>query len=174
MLPIVCLSNHFRNLLLDILFSYLLLYHFFVPKTPRYLVMEGNDSKALYVLERINGPEKAKKIFADIKSVTAEKTEKLFTYGVAVIVIGILLSVFQQAIGINAVLYYAPRIFEKIGGGGDGMMQTVIMGIVNITFTLVAIFTVEKLGRKPLLIIGSLVVMAPLPPSIGIKQEMRN
>ena len=49
---------------------------FFVPKTPRYLVMEGNDSKALYVLERINGPEKAKKIFADIKSVTAEKTEK--------------------------------------------------------------------------------------------------
>ena len=129
---------------------------FFVPKTPRYLVMEGNDSKALYVLERINGPEKAKKIFADIKSVTAEKTEKLFTYGVAVIVIGILLSVFQQAIGINAVLYYAPRIFEKIGGGGDGMMQTVIMGIVNITFTLVAIFTVEKLGRKPLLIIGSI------------------
>ena len=129
---------------------------FFVPKTPRYLVMEGNDSKALYVLERINGPEKAKKIFADIKSVTAEKTEKLFTYGVAVIVIGILLSVFQQAIGINAVLYYSPRIFEKIGGGGDGMMQTVIMGIVNITFTLVAIFTVEKLGRKPLLIIGSI------------------
>ena len=53
-------------------------------------------------------------------------------------------------------LYYAPRIFEKIGGGGDGMMQTVIMGIVNITFTLVAIFTVEKLGRKPLLIIGSI------------------
>jgi SP family xylose:H+ symportor-like MFS transporter len=75
---------------------------------------------------------------------------------VAVIVIGILLSVFQQAIGINAVLYYAPRIFERIGGGGDGMMQTVIMGVVNIIFTLVAIFTVEKMGRKPLLIIGSL------------------
>lgn len=129
---------------------------FFVPKTPRYLVMEGNDLKALYVLERINGTEKAKKIFSDIKSVTAEKTEKLFTYGVSVIIIGILLSVFQQAIGINAVLYYAPRIFEKIGGGGDGMMQTVIMGVVNITFTLVAIFTVEKVGRKPLLIIGSI------------------
>lgn len=129
---------------------------FFVPKTPRYLVMEGNDSKALQVLERINGAAKAKQIFADIKSVTAERTEKLFTYGVAVIVIGILLSVFQQAIGINAVLYYAPRIFEKIGGGGDGMMQTVIMGVVNISFTLVAIFTVEKMGRKPLLIIGSI------------------
>ena len=129
---------------------------FFVPKTPRYLVMEGNDEKAMNVLERINGKEKAVQILADIKAVTGEKTEKLFAYGVAVIVIGILLSVFQQAIGINAVLYYAPRIFEKIGGGGDGMMQTVIMGVVNIIFTLVAIFTVEKIGRKPLLIIGSL------------------
>lgn len=134
-------------------FGFLLL---FVPKTPRYLIMEGNDTKALQVLEKINGVQRAKQIFAEIKAVTTEKTEKLFTYGVAVIVIGILLSVFQQAIGINAVLYYAPRIFESIGGGGDGMMQTVIMGVVNITFTLVAIFTVEKMGRKPLLIIGSI------------------
>ena len=126
------------------------------PRPPRYLVMEGNDEKAMNVLERINGKEKAVQILADIKAVTGEKTEKLFAYGVAVIVIGILLSVFQQAIGINAVLYYAPRIFEKIGGGGDGMMQIVIMGVVNIIFTLVAIFTVEKIGRKPLLIIGSL------------------
>ena len=129
---------------------------FFVPKTPRYLVMENNDPKALHVLERINGVEKGRRILAEIKAVTTEKTEKLFTYGKAVIAIGILLSVFQQAIGINAVLYYAPRIFESIGGGGDGMMQTVIMGVVNIVFTLVAIFTVEKMGRKPLLIIGSL------------------
>ena len=53
-------------------------------------------------------------------------------------------------------LYYAPRIFEKIGGGGDGMMQTVVMGVVNILFTLIAIFTVEKMGRKPLLIVGSI------------------
>ena len=70
--------------------------------------------------------------------------------------IGILLSVFQQAIGINAVLYYAPRIFENAGAEGGGMMQTVIMGIVNIIFTLVAIFTVDRFGRKPLLIIGSI------------------
>ena len=68
--------------------------------------------------------------------------------------IGILLSVFQQAIGINAVLYYAPRIFENAGAEGGGMMQTVIMGIVNIVFTLVAIFTVDRFGRKPLLIIN--------------------
>ena len=85
-----------------------------------------------------------------------EKTEKIFTYGVTVIVIGILLSVFQQAIGINAVLYYAPRIFENAGAEGGGMMQTVIMGVVNIIFTLVAIFTVDRFGRKPLLIIGSI------------------
>lgn len=72
-----------------------------------------------------------------------------------VIFIGIMLSVFQQAVGINAVLYYAPRIFSDMGMGNP-MMQTVIMGVINISFTLVAIFTVEKLGRKPLLIIGSL------------------
>lgn len=66
-----------------------------------------------------------------------------------------MLSVFQQAVGINAVLYFAPRIFESMGMGNP-MIQTVIMGIVNITFTLVAVFTVEKLGRKPLLITGSI------------------
>ena len=103
--------------------------------------------------EEIN---KAKEILAEIKATSKEKTEKLFSYGVAVIVIGILLSVFQQAIGINAVLYYAPRIFENAGAEGGGMMQTVIMGIVNIVFTLVAIFTVDRFGRKPLLIIGSI------------------
>ena len=69
------------------------------------------------------------------------------------ILIGILLSFFQQAIGINVVLYYAPRIFENMGASGDAsMLQTVVMGIVNIIFTVVAIFTVDKVGRKPLLI----------------------
>ena len=71
------------------------------------------------------------------------------------IFVGVMLSVFQQLVGINAVLYYAPRIFDSMGMGNP-MMQTVIMGVVNIAFTLVAVFTVEKLGRKPLLITGSL------------------
>ena len=71
-----------------------------------------------------------------------------------VIFVGVMLSVFQQAVGINAVLYYAPRIFDSMGMGNP-MVQTVIMGVVNILFTLVAVFTVEKLGRKPLLIWGS-------------------
>lgn len=129
---------------------------FLVPKTPRYLVLVQQEEKAYTILEKINGKKKAQEILNDIKATAQEKTEKLFTYGVTVIVIGILLSVFQQAIGINAVLYYAPRIFENAGAEGGGMMQTVIMGIVNIIFTLVAIFTVDRFGRKPLLIIGSI------------------
>jgi len=126
-----------------------------VPETPRYLVMSGQEERSLQVLTRINGAEAAKIILDDIRSSTKEKMEKLFAYGWMVIFIGIMLSVFQQAIGINAVLYFAPRIFESMGMGNP-MVQTVIMGVVNITFTLLAVFTVEKLGRKPLLISGSI------------------
>ena len=129
---------------------------FTVPKTPRYLVMTGQHQVALSILEKINGVNKAREILAEIRATATEKTEKLFTYGFSVIFIGIMLSVFQQAIGINAVLYYAPRIFESAGAEGGGMMQTVIMGIVNILFTVVAIVTVDRFGRKPLLIIGSI------------------
>ena len=152
---------------------------FLVPETPRYLAMTGNDTRALEILTKINGKNKASEILADIKATVTEKTEKLFTYGWLVIFVGIMLSVFQQAVGINAVLYFAPRIFESLGMGNP-MMQTVLMGIVNITFTLVAIFTVEKLGRKPLLIVGSLgmalgaagvavtSVSAALPPIVAV------
>ena len=127
----------------------------FVPESPRYLVMAGKDDKALGVLSKINGLEQAKVILADIKSTIKVKTEKLFTYGWLVIFIGIMLSVFQQVVGINAVLYYAPRIFGDMGMTNP-MFNTVMMGVVNILFTLVAIFTVEKWGRKPLLITGSI------------------
>ena len=126
-----------------------------VPETPRYLVMQGRDEKALGILERINGKLQAAQILSDIKNTVTIKTERLFSYGFLCIFIGIMLSVFQQAIGINAVLYYAPRIFGDMGMGNP-MVQTVIMGVINILFTLVAIFTVEKLGRKPLLISGSI------------------
>ncbi len=126
----------------------------FVPETPRYLVMTGRDDKALHILSRINGAETARNILNDIKNTISVKTEKLFSYGFMCIFVGIMLSVFQQAIGINAVLYYAPRIFQDMGMSNP-MVQTVIMGVINITFTLVAVFTVERLGRKPLLISGS-------------------
>lgn len=126
-----------------------------VPETPRYLVMAGRDDKALGILQRINGATAGKEILDEIKNTITEKTERLFTYGVMVIFIGIMLSVFQQAVGINAVLYYAPRIFGDMGMT-DPMVNTVVMGVVNILFTLVAIFTVEKWGRRPLLITGSI------------------
>ena len=127
----------------------------FVPETPRYLVLTGQDGKALRILTRINGSEVALQTLNDIKNTMTEKTEKLFSFGFMCVFVGIMLSVFQQAVGINAVLYYAPRIFTDMGMANP-MMQTVIMGVVNITFTLVAVFTVEKLGRKPLLISGSI------------------
>jgi SP family xylose:H+ symportor-like MFS transporter len=74
-----------------------------------------------------------------------------------VVVIGLLLSIFQQFVGINVALYYAPRIFESMGAGKDAsMMQTVVMGLINVVFTVIAIVTVDKVGRKPLLIIGSI------------------
>ncbi len=126
----------------------------FVPESPRYLALTGKDQAALHVLTRING-SKAAEIMREIKSTISVKSEKLFSFGVMVIFVGVMLSVFQQAVGINAVLYYAPRIFDSMGMGNP-MVQTVIMGVVNILFTLVAVFTVEKLGRKPLLIWGSI------------------
>ena len=155
----------------------------FVPETPRYLAMSGKDDKALQVLSRINGLAQAKVILSQIKATAEEKTEKLFTYGWMVIFIGIMLSVFQQAVGINAVLYFAPRIFETMGMGNP-MVQTVIMGIINILFTLLAVFTVEKWGRKPLLISGSIGmaigafgvalcnVVAGLPPMLAVVSIM--
>ena len=127
----------------------------FVPETPRYLVSVGKDEKALGILSKINGSSKAAQILQDIKDTMTVKTEKLLTYGALCIFIGIMLSVFQQIVGINAVLSYAPRIFGDMGMDNP-MMITVFMGVINILFTLVAIFTVEKWGRKPLLICGSL------------------
>ena len=126
----------------------------FIPESPRYLALTGKDNKALAVLERINGTLKGKEILENVKTTLKEEKGSLLSFGMLVIFIGVMLSVFQQAVGINAVLYYAPRIFDSMGMGNP-MVQTVIMGIVNIAFTLVAIYTVEKLGRKPLLIFGS-------------------
>ncbi|HPF51566.1 MAG TPA: D-xylose transporter XylE [Draconibacterium sp.] len=129
---------------------------FFVPETPRYLALKNQDEKALQILTKINGPEHAKKVFAEIRNSVKHSTAKLFSYGKVVIIIGILLSVFQQFVGINVALYYAPRIFESMGAGKDAsMLQTVVMGLVNVIFTVVAIVTVDKWGRKPLLMVGS-------------------
>ncbi|WP_332457654.1 D-xylose transporter XylE [Petrimonas sp.] len=133
---------------------------FLVPETPRYLVLSNRDEKARSVLSRINADKlRAEAIFAEIKQSIGRTTERsrIFSYGKIVILIGILLSVFQQFVGINVALYYAPRIFESMGAAKDAsMLQTIIMGFVNVVFTVVAILTVDKWGRKPLLITGSI------------------
>ncbi|QCR24322.1 D-xylose transporter XylE [Pontibacter sp. SGAir0037] len=129
---------------------------FFVPETPRYLSMVNRDEEALKILVKVNGTAHAKGILADIKNTVEHHSGKLLSYGTTVIVIGILLSVFQQFVGINVALYYAPRIFESMGAGKDAsMLQTVVMGVVNVLFTILAILTVDKWGRKPLLMVGS-------------------
>lgn len=132
---------------------------FFVPETPRFLVSRKDDQRAFNILEKINGSrEKAKEILEDIQLSLRQKeaTGHLFSYGKTVVIVGILLSVFQQFVGINVALYYAPRIFESLGAGKNAsMLQTVVMGLVNVVFTIVAIQTVDRWGRKPLLISGS-------------------
>ena len=138
------------------LFGILLL---LVPETPRYLALVHSDEKALSVLSKINGSkEVAQEILNEIKSTVDHSLKaSVFSYGRKVIIIGILLSVFQQFVGINVALYYAPRIFESMGAAKDAsMMQTIIMGFVNVVFTAVAIVTVDKWGRKPLLMTGSI------------------
>lgn len=132
---------------------------FLVPETPRYLALVNQENKAESVLDKIYAnKEKAKQILSEIKATVDEGVKaKVFSYGKKVIIIGILLSVFQQFVGINVVLYYAPRIFESMGAAKDAsMLQTIVMGLVNVIFTVVAILTVDKWGRKPLLITGSI------------------
>ena len=81
----------------------------------------------------------------------------LLMFGVGVIVIGVMLSIFQQFVGINVVLYYAPEVFKTLGASTDiALLQTIIVGVINLTFTVLAIMTVDKFGRKPLQIIGAL------------------
>jgi SP family xylose:H+ symportor-like MFS transporter len=81
------------------------------------------------------------------------------SFGFKIIAVGVLLSAFQQFVGINVVLYYAPEIFKSMGSGTDtALLQTIIVGVINLSFTVLAILTVDKFGRRPLLVIGALVM----------------
>ena len=129
---------------------------FFVPETPRFLVLNGQEDKALKVLKKIAGDKQASIILEEIKGTLHEANAPWLSYGFLVIFVGIMLSVFQQFVGINVVLYYAGNIFRNMGASTDSsLLQTIIVGIVNLAFTVVAIMTVDKFGRKPLMIIGS-------------------
>ena len=97
---------------------------------------------------------------AEIKeSMQAHQSSKIFSFGKSVIVIGILLSILQQFVGVNVVLYYAPEIFKSMGANtSDSLMQTILVNAIFLIFTVVAILCVDKFGRKPLLIIGSVIM----------------
>ena len=139
----------------SLLFIFLL---FFIPETPRFLVLKKRNDKALMVLKRSVGDE-AESHLKEISSTLVEKSAPWLSFGAGVIVTGILLAAFQQLIGINVVLYYAPKIFQNTGTKLDiSLLQTILVGAVNLLFTVIAIFTVDKLGRKPLLISGGLIM----------------
>ena len=138
-----------------------------VPDTPRSLVSHNKEAKALEILKKVNGESEAQSILADIKNTLVVKTNSAFTYGWGLVIIGVLLSIFQQFVGINVVLYYAPEIFKTLDlGTNAALLQTIIVGIVNFLFTIIAIKTVDNYGRKPLMLIGA-VGMAVAMISLG-------
>ena len=130
---------------------------FAIPESPRWLVLRGRDDMAMSVLTSLHGKEIAKREFREVSESIGQHSGRLFSYGVLVLIIGVALSVFQQFVGINVVLYYAPEIFKKMGAGVNAAMwQTVIVGTVNLVCTFIAIATVDRFGRKPLMIFGAL------------------
>lgn len=133
---------------------------FFVPETPRYLMLKGNESGARAVLDKLVTKEESEKELAEIRaSLSEHHSGKMFSFGTLVIFIGLMLSMFQQFVGINVVLYYATDIFQGMGMTTNAsLLQTIIVGAVNLTFTVVAILTVDRFGRRPLQIVGALIM----------------
>ncbi|MGB7548066.1 MAG: D-xylose transporter XylE [Terracidiphilus sp.] len=148
--------------------SLFLLLLFLVPETPRYLMLKGNESGARKVLAKMLTPEEGEKVIAEIRtSLREHHSGKLFSFGVPLVLIGVTLSVFQQFVGINVVLYYATDIFKGMGLTTNvSLFQTILVGAVNLTFTVVAILSVDRFGRRPLQIIGAL-IMAVSMISLG-------
>jgi SP family xylose:H+ symportor-like MFS transporter len=141
-----------------------LLLLFFVPETPRFLMLKGRRDEARKVLLRLGSESEAEREIKEIgASLSEHHSGKLFSFGVLIVVIGMLLSIFQQFIGINVVLYYAPEIFKSMGADTNAsLLQTIIVGAVNLGFTVVAVLTVDKYGRKPLMVIGALIMCASM------------
>lgn len=130
-----------------------------IPESPRWLIQKRKNNKALAILTKILPEQKAKE---ELTAVTNAKTAKqgisssVFAKQYRIpLLIGIMLAVFQQFSGINAIIYYGPEIFKKAGLAGDDALQVqVIIGLVNVLFTFIAIVKSDKIGRKPLLLAG--------------------
>ena len=136
---------------------------FVVPESPRWLVMKGRTEAGLAIMERASGAEVARQDLAEVQRSLAADAHKekaglvaLFAPALRlVLLIGIVIAIVQQITGINAVFFYAPMIFEQSGIGTDAsFMQAILVGLVNLAFTVVAILLIDRLGRKPLLVAG--------------------
>lgn len=138
-----------------------LLMIFSIPESPRWLVKEGRKTDALKILVVIHPPETAERVVAEIHEVIAHETggwREVFskTYRPA-LVLGVLLAIIQHGTGINAVMYYAPRIFSHAGvENSSAIGHMVIISLIMVAFTLVGLALVDKAGRRPLLILSTL------------------
>lgn len=134
---------------------------FCVPESPRWLTKQNQKSKALRVLSKVDGEEYAKQeiqVIEETLSLESSSLSQLFSPGMRVVlVIGVILAVLQQITGINVFLYFGSEIFEKLGGEtiDAALLQQVVVGAVNLLFTMIAIGSVDKIGRKPLMLVGS-------------------
>jgi len=135
---------------------------FFLPESPRWLIKAGKSEKAFPTLNRIGGEEFAREEMANIQASLNDVSEKVDFKAVLnpkfrkVLVIGVVLAIFQQWCGINTVFNYAEEIFKAAGYGvNDTLFNIVITGSVNLICTLIAMFTVDRWGRKKLMILGS-------------------
>ncbi|MBT3190972.1 MAG: sugar porter family MFS transporter [Verrucomicrobia bacterium] len=134
---------------------------FFVPESPRWLTQHGKGDKAHRILARVDGDAHAESEMAEIEAAMQQESgslSQLFTPAMRIVlIIGVSLAVLQQVTGINVFLYYAPEIFKTVAGTNVdiALLQTIVVGAVNLLFTIVAIWTVDKVGRKPLMVIGA-------------------